>query len=216
MAHQAIQQKDGIQVNGYNDYRGIPVVGAWTWIPELDIGLTTEVDVAEAFRPLKTLMTWFFFLFGLLVFIGGIAISLRSRYARSQQQTLANEQRLSSFLDSASDSIVSIDPFGIIQSANSAIEKHFGYHPEALLGENVNILMHKPHRNKHDNYLQAYRETGKQNIINRVIEITARLKNGTTFPMELSVSESIVDGTKSFLGIIRDISERKEAEQELK
>jgi len=57
MAHQAIQQKDGIQVNGYNDYRGIPVVGAWTWIPELDIGLTTEVDVAEAFRPLKTLMT---------------------------------------------------------------------------------------------------------------------------------------------------------------
>ena len=69
MAHQAIQQKDGIQVNGYNDYRGIPVVGAWIWIPELNIGLTTEVDVAEAFRPLKTLMTWFFFLFGLLVFM---------------------------------------------------------------------------------------------------------------------------------------------------
>ena len=216
MAHQAIQQKDGIQVDGYNDYRGVPVVGAWTWIHELNIGLTTEVDVEEAFRPLKTLMTWFFFLFGLLIVFGGTAFFLRSRYAQSQQQTLDNEQRLSSFLDSAFDPIISIDNSGTIQSANSAVKTHFGYHPSELVGKNVNILMPNPYRNEYDNYLQRYQETGKQNVINSVLEVTARRKNGTVFPMELSVSESVVNGTKSFLGIIRDISERKEAEKELK
>ena len=215
MANQAIQMKDGIQVDAYNDYRGVPVVGAWTWIPELDIGLTTEVDVAEAFRPVKTLMTWFFFLFGLLVFIGGLALTLRSRYGRSQQETVENEARLSSFLDSASDPILSIDTIGTILSANSAVEKHFGYPPKELLGENVKVLMPEPYQSGHDGYLQSYAETGKSKVINMVNEVTAKRQDGTTFPIELSVSESVVNGTKSFLGIIRDISERKEAQKEL-
>ena len=215
MANQAIQMKDGIQVDAYNDYRGVPVVGAWTWIPELDIGLATEVDVAEAFRPLKTLMTWFLFLFGLVLFIGGLALILRSRYSQSQQKTIENENRLSAFLESASDPIISIDTFGTIQSMNSAVEKQFGYQHEELLGENVNILMPNPYRREHDQYLQTYLKTGKQNVINMLVEVPAKRKNGTSFPVELSVSESVVNGKKSFLGIIRDISERKESEKEL-
>lgn len=215
MAQQAIQQKNGMTVDQYNDYRGIPVVGAWTWIPELDIGLATEVDIAEAFKPLKTLMTWFLLLFGLLMIFGITAFFLRARYNRSQQQSLENEYRLSSFLDSASDPIICIDTFGTIQSINSAVEKQFGYLPNELLGENVNILMPEPYHSKHDNYLQTYGRTGQKNIIGAVRELTARKKNGDLFPIELSISESIVDDKKSFLGIIRDISERKEAEKEL-
>ena len=215
MVNHAIQNESGIQVEGYNDYRGVPVVGAWTWIPELDIGLATEVNVAEAFRPLKTLMTWFLFLFGLVLFIGGLALILRSRYSQSQQKTIENENRLSAFLESASDPIISIDTFGTIQSMNSAVEKQFGYQHEELLGENVNILMPNPYRREHDQYLQTYLKTGKQNVINMLVEVPAKRKNGTSFPVELSVSESVVNGKKSFLGIIRDISERKESEKEL-
>ena len=216
MAVNAIQQKAGQQVNGYNDYRGVPVVGAWAWVPELDIGLATEVDVVEAFRPIRTLMTWFVFLFGLMIIFGATAFFLRSRYAHSQQQTLENEGRLSSFLNSAFDPIICIDTLGTIQSVNPAVEKHFGYKPDELLGENLKILMPEPYHSNHDSYLQAYLKTGKQNVVNMVREVPARRKNGTIFPIELTVSESIVDNKKSFLGIIRDISDRKEAEKELK
>ncbi len=215
MAHHAIQNKNGIQVDGYNDYRGVPVVGAWTWIPELDIGLATEVSVAEAFRPLKTLMTWFLFLFGLLIFIGGLVLILHSRNTRNQKKILENEHQLSAFLESAFDPIIHIDIEGTIQSVNSAVQKEFGYSPDELLGENVKILMPNPYRREHDQYLKTYMATGKRNILNMVREVPAKRKNGTIFPMELSVSESVVNGTKSFLGIIRNISERKDAEKEL-
>lgn len=213
---QALQKQTGVQVDGYNDYRGVPVIGAWNWVPELDIGLATEVDVAEAFRPLKTQMTWFLFLFALLMFFGVVAFVMRSRYAQSQQQTIENEQQLSSFLDGAFDPIICIDSHGTIQRLNPAVHKHFGYQPDELLGKNVKILMADPYHNEHDGYLKAYLKTGKTKIINTVTEVTARKKNGTLFPLELSVSESVVRGEKIFLGIIRDISERKEAEKELK
>ena len=216
MVVNAIQQKSGWQVDGYNDYRGVPVVGAWAWVPELDIGLATEVDVAEAFRPLKTLMGWFLLLFGLVVIFGVVAFFLRSRYTRSQKQTLENEERLSSFLNSAFDPIICIDTLGMVQSVNPAVEKHFGYKPDELLGENIKILMPEPYHSEHDGYLQAYLQSGESTVINMTREVNARRKNGRIFPMELSISESTVNGKKSFLGIIRDISDRKEAEKELK
>lgn len=214
MADQAIQQLDGVQVEGYNDYRGTTVVGAWTWMTDMDIGLTTEVDVAEAFRPIKTLLIWFLFLFGLLVVFGIIAFFLRSRYTRSQQQIIENEQRLSSFINSAFDPIICIDIFGTIQSVNPAVKTQFGYGSSELLGKNVKVLMPEPYQSEHDGYLQAYQKTGNRNILNMVREVPAKRKNGTIFSMELSVSESIVNDKQSFLGIIRDVSERKIAEEE--
>ena len=214
MADQAIQHRDGFQVEGYNDYRGRPVVGVWTWITDMDIGLTTELDVAEAFRPIKTLLVWFLFLFGLLIVFGLIAFFLRSRYTRSQQLILENEESLSSFLDNAFDPIICIDISGTIQSINSAVKIQFGYDSTELLGKNIKILMPEPYQSEHDGYLQAYLNTGKNNIINMVREVTALRKNGTTFPVELSVSESIVNGKQRFLGMIRDVSERKAAEEE--
>ncbi len=215
MASQAIQHRDGIQVEGYSDYRGRPVVGAWTWVKDMDIGLAAELDVGEAFRPIKTLLVWFLFLFGLLIVFGVIAFFLRSRYARSQQHIIENEERLSSFLDSAFDPIICIDIFGTIQSVNRAVKTQFGYDTSEVLGKNVKMLMPEPYQSEHDGYLQAFLKTGKRNILNMVREVPAKRKDGTVFPMELSVSESIVNDKQSFLGIIRDISERKNAGEEV-
>ncbi|MZH02676.1 MAG: PAS domain S-box protein [Nitrospinae bacterium] len=212
----ALQQKSGWDVDGYNDYRGVPVVGAWTWDTELGIGLATKIDVNEAFHPLKTLMTWFLFIFGLLLFLGAAAFLVLFRYARIQQQTIEDEKRLRSYLDSAFDPIICININGIIQSINPAVEAKFGYTPDELLGENVNKLMPEPYHCKHNDYLKTYLKTGNSKIINMTNEVTAMKKNGTIFPIELGVSESVIWGKKSYMGIIRDISDRKEAEKELK
>lgn len=86
MAAAASNWEDGVDVGGYRDYRGVPVVGAWTWLKEYDFGVATEMDAAEAFRPLQILRGVFFSMFGLLI-AASIAIYLYSqRAARLTQE----------------------------------------------------------------------------------------------------------------------------------
>lgn len=87
MAADAVQNQSGVNVDGYRDYRGVPVVGAWTWLPEYEMGVATEMDVAEAFRPLYLLRYSFWGLFALLV-VGSIAIFIFTVIvARKEQET---------------------------------------------------------------------------------------------------------------------------------
>ena len=87
MAASAVQNQSGVNVDGYRDYRGVPVVGAWTWLPEYEIGVATEMDKAEAFRPLYLLRYSFWGLFALLV-VGSIAIFIFTVIvARKEQET---------------------------------------------------------------------------------------------------------------------------------
>jgi len=83
---EAIAGRDGADVSGYRDYRGVPVVGAWTWLPDSDLGLVTEVDVAEAFGPLRILRLGFGFIFALLV-LGAVAIFVLMRLANRLQES---------------------------------------------------------------------------------------------------------------------------------
>lgn len=87
MAEMAVQNRNGVNVDGYRDYRGVPVVGAWTWFPEYEFGVATEMDVAEAYRPLYLLRYSFWGLFALLV-LGSIAIFIFTVIvARKEQET---------------------------------------------------------------------------------------------------------------------------------
>jgi len=87
MAASAVQNQTGVDVNGYRDYRGVPVVGAWTWLPEYEMGVVTEMDVAEAYRPLYLLRYSFWGLFGLLA-AGTVAIFIFTVIvARKEQET---------------------------------------------------------------------------------------------------------------------------------
>src|SRR5690606_20753278 len=114
--------------------------------------------------------------------------------------------------------IITIDAYGIIQSASDSVQRVFGWAPQELLGRNVTVLMPEPHRSAHDGYLANYRRTGQTNILGRTRELEAVRKNGERFPIELSVSR--VDppdgGLPLFIGIIRDTSERKRIERELR
>ena len=123
--------------------------------------------------------------------------------------------RLQSILDTAVEGIISIDENGIIEDFNPASQKIFGYRQNDVIGKNIKILMPEPFHSHHDGYLKSFRDTGKAKIIGIGREVVGRRKNGTLFPMDLSVSEVRFCDRRTFCGFIRDISERKELEREI-
>jgi diguanylate cyclase (GGDEF)-like protein/PAS domain S-box-containing protein len=118
-------------------------------------------------------------------------------------------------LQSAVDGIVTINEKGIIQSANTSLENIFGYAPGTLIGKNISILMPTPHKELHDAYLENYLATRIKNIIGSIREVEGVCTDGGHFPLELSVSESKVDGKTFYTGILHDITERKQAKEAL-
>ena len=119
-------------------------------------------------------------------------------------------------VDTAVDAIVVIDRDGAIRSANQATERLFGYTTDELVGNNVNMLMPQPYAVEHDGYLGNYLRTGTKKIIGIGREVAGKRKDGSVFPMELSVGEARDEGAPIFVGIIRDITERKAAELALR
>ncbi|HEY8872242.1 MAG TPA: PAS domain S-box protein [Stellaceae bacterium] len=115
-------------------------------------------------------------------------------------------------VEAALDAIVVIDRDGRVRSVNAATERIFGYSAAELTGRNVRMLMPEPYAGEHDDYLANYLRTGEKKIIGIGREVAGRRKDGSTFPMDLSVGEAKVAGEAIFVGIIRDISERKAAE----
>jgi two-component system sensor kinase FixL len=118
----------------------------------------------------------------------------------------------------AVDAILTIDGNGIIASLNPAAERIFGYAAQEVMGRNVSVLMPSPYREEHDGYLAKYIDTGDKQIIGIGREVKGRRKDGTEFPMYLSVAEVQVEEGRRFVGIVRDISEEaqlKEAREQL-
>ena len=128
----------------------------------------------------------------------------------------ADEARslIDTVLDTVVDGLVIIDRSGIIRSFNRACIGLFGYLPEEVIGRPVNVLMPEPYHGEHDRYIANYLETSVPKIIGIGREVVGRRKDGSTFPMELAVGESRQNGGKAFVGIIRDLTERREAEKE--
>jgi PAS domain S-box-containing protein len=123
--------------------------------------------------------------------------------------------RLRAVVDTAVDGVILIDARGNVAMFNPACEKLFGYAAAEVIGQNVKMLMPSPFRDEHDRYLENYRRTGERKIIGIGREVVGRRKDGSTFPMDLSVGE-VREGSKStFVGIIHDLTERKRTEEQL-
>lgn len=131
------------------------------------------------------------------------------------QQLSDSEARTRAILDAAVDAILTIDARGAHRVAESAAVRLFGYPADELIGHNVNILMPAPFHEEHDGYPQNYLRTGERKIIGIGREVTGLRKDGTTFPMELAVSEIMLGQQRYFTGIVRDISARNEAQLQL-
>lgn len=126
------------------------------------------------------------------------------------------QKRLAAVLDNTVDGLITIDETGLVEHYNKACEKIFGFKAHEIVGQNVKLLMPEPYHSEHDGYLKNYHATGVKKIIGSGREVEGQRKDGSTFPLDLSVSEVNVQGRKLYSGIVRDISERKKAEAEIK
>jgi PAS domain S-box-containing protein len=114
------------------------------------------------------------------------------------------------------DAIVTIDDRGMVETLNPAAAQVFGYSPEEVIGRNVKMLMPGSYGDEHDGYLGSFLTTGEARMIGRGREVAGQRKDGSSFPMELEVSEMAVSGRRMFTGVVRDISNRKQAEERQK
>jgi two-component system sensor kinase FixL len=137
-------------------------------------------------------------------------VSERKRAAGALRES---EGRLRAIVETAVDGIITIDEQGLVTSFNPAAVRLFGYEPAEVTGQNINLLMPDPYREEHDGYLSNYRNTGVKKIIGIGREVIGKRKDGTQFPMELAVSETPSGNRRIFTGIVRDITERKRAEE---
>ena len=124
--------------------------------------------------------------------------------------------RLKAIVDTAVDGIITIDERGLVESMNPAAERIFGYTHQEVVGRNITMLMTEPDQSEHDRYLENYLRTGQQRIIGTIREVRGSRHDGSSFPMELAVSETRLGVRRIFTGIVRNITERKRMEEALK
>lgn len=132
-----------------------------------------------------------------------------------RKPTIETGNRLAAIFDAALFAIINIRPDGTIEDFNPAAEKMFGYSRADVLGENVNILIPEPMKHEHDRYIENYINTGTKRIIGIGREVIAMRKDGSEFPVHLSVSEIRLPNGRLFTGMIQDLSARKDAERRI-
>jgi PAS domain S-box-containing protein len=208
-------------VNCHNTYPGTPKKD-WK-VGDVRGVLAVSRPISGFEKATKSAMTEsFLMLFGLgvamLLVLGlalrGLRTSLKSSQALADDLN-ASQIKSRTIVDSVLDAIVVINSKGIMIEANASVYPVIGYTPEELLGQNINILMDGDHHANHDAYLQRYLKTGEPHIIGKPRQLVARRKDGSAFPIDLSVSEARLGDCVVFTGIIRDISHRIVAQQEL-
>ena len=125
-------------------------------------------------------------------------------------------KRLSAIINTTVDGIIVIDGRGLIETINPAGQRLFGYTEPELVGQNVSILMPSPFHEEHDQYLERYCTTGQAAIIGTGREVRGLRKDGTMFPLHLSVGEMQIDGERKYTGVLHDLTRRVELEAQLR
>ena len=135
---------------------------------------------------------------------------------KSASLASARAERLDAIINTTVDGIIVIDAAGLIESFNAGAERLFGYGASEVIGRNVSILMPSPHHEDHDGYLRRYQETGMAQIIGAGRQVNGRRRDGTTFPLHLSVGEMYIDGQRKFTGMLHDLTARVGLEEQLR
>lgn len=140
---------------------------------------------------------------------------MRDTLNRIEASNLEQAERLRCILETATDAIIVMGQDGVVQSFSAAAERQFGYGAGEVIGRNVNILMPSPYREEHDSYLHRYLRTREKRIIGIGREVYGQRKDGSVFPMYLSVGEGKLEGASIFVGIIHDITDQRAAARRL-
>ncbi|MEO5371746.1 MAG: PAS domain S-box protein [Magnetococcus sp. DMHC-1] len=179
------------------------------------IGVATELEGKRAdgsIVPVE-LMVSEMMVGSVRMFVGIMTdITLRKQ---SENKLRRSEATIRAIVETAVNGIVTINVQGEVRSFNPAAEALFGYTAQEVIGQNVNILMPSPYREEHDQYLRNYLSGGERKIIGVGREVKGRRRDGSTFPLNLAVSEMGVGGERMFVGILTDLTARKAVEQAL-
>lgn len=145
----------------------------------------------------------------------GIATDITERNLAAQMKR-DEAARMGAILDNVVDGIITISETGNIESFNKAAMRIFGYSEAEVAGKNIKMLMPEPYHSQHDGYLHNYVSTGVRKIIGIGRQVVGQRRDGSVFPMDLAVSEMLLGNMRKFTGVVRDITERKRAEDELR
>ena len=143
------------------------------------------------------------------------------RLEREKQAVVAalrdSEERIRAIMENVADALVTIDDKGIVESINPAAQRLFGFEPREIIGQNVSIIVSGPERDLHHTFIENYLRSGEGKILGKgPREVKARHKDGTEIDVELAVSKTRVGDKLVFIGAMRDITERKRLEGQLR
>jgi PAS domain S-box-containing protein len=215
MAQSATAGKSGSDLDGYRDYRGVPVVGAWLWDGEYGFGITTEIDVEEAFATFNDMRIVILAFSGLAV---GVLIVLAVVSGNSRRRIADAYRRNQLLLTSAGEGIYGLDNRGQTTFVNPAACEMLGYERDELIGQPMHALIHHsyldgtPYPREKCHMYAAFTDGEVHRIDNEVLW----RKDGASFPVEYT-STPILTGDKPTGAVVtfRDVSERRQAETEL-
>ena len=215
----ALKGQSGVNIEGYPDYRGVMVIGAWTWMEEYGFGLTTKIDMDEAFAPLIIMERVFISFFVLLFAAVGSFWFLTTRELKSERERKKvsnlledSEKKADLILSNTLDGIVTILPCGTIQSFNLAAQKIFGYKAEEVIDKNIKLLMPEAYFGEKERHLKKHSSSSRHGILGIEQDVPGRRKDGSIFDLEIAISEIFLQDEQVFIGLVRDITERKRVE----
>jgi len=241
MASQAVAGKSGIDLEGYRNYRGVPVVGAWMWDERFGFGIATEIEYTEAYRPFNEIRLIVLAVLGVTI-IMFVSLSVMLSNSRKKAVALAeqatttttqlqhemevrwqvekilrdNDEYIRAVVNAVLDSIITTDNHGTIETFNPTAENMFGYKTFEIIGENLKKLFPEPFQSEIENQINLYRKSGKSKLVGTSREIFGKRKDGSTFPLELSLSVMNLGDSKKFVAIAKDITKHKRFEDKLR
>jgi PAS domain S-box-containing protein len=135
------------------------------------------------------------------------------RNTKTSKADKQNVERYEAMLDGILDAVIVITESGEVETVNPAVERIFGYPADEVIGQNIKLLMPSRYASEHEGYINNYLTTGDAKVIGKGREVEGRRKDGSEFSADLSINEFHVDGVRKFVGVLRDIDERKRAER---
>ncbi len=193
---------------------GLPyIIAGWSlaiYAAKLPWSLSSIVSIHE--------INYLIFLFDMVPVLLGLVFILAVRVyfkEKDDDNLLAQESILQSVLERMADGFVTISEEGIILSANAAMEKMFGYSEQEIVGKNVNVLMPDAYASNHDAIISRLRKFGVKGMAGKSgREVEGKKSDGTIFPLSVTVSQMYIDGRRKFNGVVRDVTDVKQAQAE--
>ncbi len=218
----------GLAVNGRSgsfkglDHHNVSVIAAYAPLTSTGLGLVVKKDTEELLRPIRQQFSWSIPVLIFLAATGAILlriqiIPLAERLVKSEHEAREKELRIRTIMDNVGEGIITLNERGVIQSFNRAASSIFGYEPEEIIGANVKTLIPLDLRGAHENGMKRYMSGGDPTVVGRKsVELPALHKNGDIFHLELAINALELDRQRIFVGIVRDITERKRSELDLR